>query len=441
MRLSKLRKAGLFAAAIMLSYTLSAQTEVRKLLLNEAIQLAEENNKTLKESELNKNIASEKYNQSAAIFMPQVDLSYTALFTDNPLNAFGFNLQQGIVTAADFNPATLNNPNMTKDFSPKVEMMMMPLVNPDLIYQRKAAKKGKEIAGLQQVRTTEYVAFQVKQAYMELALAYEAREVISRALATSAEGLKRAQAFYDEGLIQRTDLLDAQVFNSKLETDLSQATNSIKDISDKLSLIMGTETGVQYSVDKITETAASEYAYNDHRTDFIAMSKAIEAQTFMRQSAKMNFLPKLNAFGSYQYNDSRFAEFDKGSYLVGVKLSWNIFNGMRDKRTIHIANYEIQKLTNQLEQQKDEAKAELMKSTRALETLRLETTKNEQMAEQAKEALRILQDRYEEGLVSTTDLLRSQTQLAQTELALAQSVFKRNVTKAYIELLTETNRK
>jgi len=61
---------------------------------------------------------------------------------------------------------------------------------------------------------------------------------------------------------------------------------------------------------------------------------------------------------------------------------------MRDKRTIHIANYEIQKLTNQLEQQKDEAKAELMKSTRALETLRLETTKNEQMAEQAKEALR-----------------------------------------------------
>ncbi len=71
MRLSKLRKAGLFAAAIMLSYTLSAQTEVRKLLLNEAIQLAEENNKTLKESELNKNIASEKYNQSYSLVYRQ----------------------------------------------------------------------------------------------------------------------------------------------------------------------------------------------------------------------------------------------------------------------------------------------------------------------------------------------------------------------------------
>ena len=276
---------------------------------------------------------------------------------------------------------------------------------------------------------------------MELALAYDAKEVISRALATSAEGLKRAQSFYDEGLIQRTDLLDAQIFNSKLETDLSQATNSIQDISERLSLVMGTETGIQYTIDKVTETAEADFSYNDLRTDFVAMNKAIEAQTMMKQASKMNFLPKLNAFGSYQYNDSKFAQFDKGSYLVGIKLSWNIFNGMRDKRSINISNYEIQRLNSQLSQQKDEAKVELMKSTRALETLTKETVNNQLMVEQAREALRILQDRYSEGLVSTTDLLRSQTQLAQMELALTQSVFKKNVTKAYIELLTETNRK
>lgn len=440
MRVSNLFFAGMITGALIVSGTLNAQTQIKKLQLSEAIQLAEANNKTLKESGLNSSIASEKYKQSSAMFMPQVDLSYSALFTDNPLNAFGFNLQQGIVTAADFDPSKLNNPSLTKDFGSKIEVMQ-PLINPDLFYQRKAAKKGKEIAELQKMRTSEYVAFQVKQTYMELALAYDAKEVIDRALATSAEGLKRAQSFYDEGLIQRTDLLDAQIFNSKLETDLSQATNSIQDISDRLSLVMGTETGIQYTIDKVTETAEADFSYNDHRTDFVAMNKAIEAQTMMKQASKMNFLPKLNAFGSYQYNDSKFAQFDKGSYLVGIKLSWNIFNGMRDKRSINISNYEIQRLNSQLSQQKDEAKAELMKSTRALETLSKETANNQLMVEQAREALRILQDRYSEGLVSTTDLLRSQTQLAQTELALTQSVFKKNVTKAYIELLTETNRK
>ena len=440
MRVSNLFFAGMITGALIVSGTLNAQTQIKKLQLSEAIQLAEANNKTLKESGLNSSIASEKYKQSSAMFMPQVDLSYSALFTDNPLNAFGFNLQQGIVTAADFDPSKLNNPSLTKDFGSKIEVMQ-PLINPDLFYQRKAAKKGKEIAELQKMRTSEYVAFQVKQTYMELALAYDAKEVIDRALATSAEGLKRAQSFYDEGLIQRTDLLDAQIFNSKLETDLSQATNSIQDISDRLSLVMGTETGIQYTIDKVTETAEADFSYNDLRTDFVAMNKAIEAQTMMKQASKMNFLPKLNAFGSYQYNDSKFAQFDKGSYLVGIKLSWNIFNGMRDKRSINISNYEIQRLNSQLSQQKDEAKVELMKSTRALETLSKETVNNQQMVEQAREALRILQDRYSEGLVSTTDLLRSQTQLAQTELALTQSIFKKNVTKAYIELLTETNRK
>lgn len=440
MRVSNLFFAGIITGALIVSGTLNAQTQIKKLQLSEAIQLAEANNKTLKESGLNSSIASEKYKQSSAMFMPQVDLSYSALFTDNPLNAFGFNLQQGIVTAADFDPSKLNNPSLTKDFGSKIEVMQ-PLINPDLFYQRKAAKKGKEIAELQKMRTSEYVAFQVKQTYMELALAYDAKEVIDRALATSAEGLKRAQSFYDEGLIQRTDLLDAQIFNSKLETDLSQATNSIQDISDRLSLVMGTETGIQYTIDKVTETAEADFSYNDLRTDFVAMNKAIEAQTMMKQASKMNFLPKLNAFGSYQYNDSKFAQFDKGSYLVGIKLSWNIFNGMRDKRSINISNYEIQRLNTQLSQQKDEVKAELMKSTRALETLSKETVNNQLMVEQAREALRILQDRYSEGLVSTTDLLRSQTQLAQTELALTQSVFKKNVTKAYIELLTETNRK
>lgn len=440
MRVSNLFFAGMITGALIVSGTLNAQTQIKKLQLSEAIQLAEANNKTLKESGLNSSIASEKYKQSSAMFMPQVDLSYSALFTDNPLNAFGFNLQQGTVTAADFDPSKLNNPSLTKDFGSKIEVMQ-PLINPDLFYQRKAAKKGKEIAELQKMRTSEYVAFQVKQTYMELALAYDAKEVIGRALATSAEGLKRAQSFYDEGLIQRTDLLDAQIFNSKLETDLSQATNSIQDISDRLSLVMGTETGIQYTIDKVTETAEADFSYNDLRTDFVAMNKAIEAQTMMKQASKMNFLPKLNAFGSYQYNDSKFAQFDKGSYLVGIKLSWNIFNGMRDKRSINISNYEIQRLNTQLSQQKDEAKAELMKSTRALETLTKETVNNQLMVEQAREALRILQDRYSEGLVSTTDLLRSQTQLAQTELALTQSIFKKNVTKAYIELLTETNRK
>ncbi len=59
--------------------------------------------------------------------------------------------------------------------------------------------------------------------------------------------------------------------------------------------------------------------------------------------------------------------------------------------------------------------------------------------ENAAEALRILQDRYEQGLVNSTDVLQSQTQLSQQKLAKAQAVFAYNSTLAYIQFLTAAN--
>lgn len=54
--------------------------------------------------------------QTEAIHLPQVSLSYTALVTDNPLNAFGVKLQkQSKITANDFNSALLNNPAAASD--------------------------------------------------------------------------------------------------------------------------------------------------------------------------------------------------------------------------------------------------------------------------------------------------------------------------------------
>ena len=55
---------------------------------------------------------------------------------------------------------------------------------------------------------------------------------------------------------------------------------------------------------------------------------------------------------------------------------------------------------------------------------------------QADEALRILQNRYEEGLVSTTDVLAAQNQLSQQKLMLTQAIFTMNISQAHIQFLS-----
>ena len=116
----------------------SAQDTLKVITINEAISATLNNNKTIRLAQLDESIAASNYKQTEAIFLPQLSFSYTAMTTNNPLNAFGFKLQQKSITQNDFNPDLLNNPSATGDFTTAVQLQQ-PLLNLDLLYKRKAA--------------------------------------------------------------------------------------------------------------------------------------------------------------------------------------------------------------------------------------------------------------------------------------------------------------
>ena len=78
------------------------------------------------------------------------------------------------------------------------------------------------------------------------------------------------------------------------------------------------------------------------------------------------------------------------------------------------------------------------KALRDLNDANFEVKQQEKAIEQASEALRILQNRYEQGLANTTDLLMASTQLSQQQLLKAQALLTSNITKAYIQFLTSS---
>jgi len=127
--------------------------------------------------------------------------------------------------------------------------------------------------------------------------------------------------------------------------------------------------------------------------------------------------------------------------LVGIQLSWNIFNGNKTKHVIASQKLERDKLSVQLAQQKDQSRTELDKAYRDLSDASFEADQDKAAIEQATEALRILQNRYQQGLVNTTDVLIADTQLSQLKFSLAQAQFTVDVTRAYIQLLTTTTTK
>src|SRR6188474_2907320 len=84
-------------------FSATAQDLPQSLTLEEAINNAINNNRQLTISKLEEKVSQYNYKSTAAFFLPQVNLSYSAFTTNNPLNAFGFKLQQQTITQDDFN--------------------------------------------------------------------------------------------------------------------------------------------------------------------------------------------------------------------------------------------------------------------------------------------------------------------------------------------------
>ena len=419
--------------------TVFAQLNTKILTLDESIKATLNNNKSVQLAKLDESIAASNYKQTEAIYLPQVGFSYTGMSTNNPLNAFGFKLQQKSITQNDFNPALLNSPGATSDFTTKLELQQ-PLVNLDLLYKRKAAAKQTELYQYKTQRTKEYLTFEVQKAYLQLQLAYEAKKVLEEALQTTKSVYTFTDNHFKQGLIQKSDLLNAQVQVTTVATNLAKANSNINNASDYLSLLMGQPDGVIYLVENGFAVNASESDTSKKvkasRSDFLAMQKAIEASDLMIKSNKKSYLPKLNAFGSYQLNDNSMLGFGANAYLAGIQLSWNIFKGNSTKNLIATQTLERNKLSAQLVQQKEQSQLELNKANRDLADAQFDIQQQQSSIEQATESLQILQNRYNQGLVNTTDVLMATTQLSQQKFALAQANFNSNVTKAYLQLLT-----
>lgn len=433
---------GLLMSTFFFSASVMAQESV-PLSLQGALDAALKNNKEVVMAGLDEESARARYKQTDAVFLPQINLSYSAMSSNNPLNAFGFKLQQQSITQTDFDPALLNNPSATQNFMTKAEWKQ-PILNMDMLYMRKAANQQTDVYAFKTKRVKEYLAFEVQKAYAQLRLAHQAKAVVAEAVETVNSIYTSTKNRYEKGYLQKSDLLQVQVQATSTENKLAEAKSNVQNASDYLSLLMGSGVGVVYTVETIGEITVSDtigVIVPEKRADFQAMQSAIASRDIMISSSKMSLIPKLNAFAEYMINDKKAFGFGSNAYLVGAQLSWTLFNGMSVQHKTVEHRIERDKMTTQLLYQKEQSQLELNKTLRQLQDAKFAEQQQMMAVSQAAEALNIVQNRYQQGLVTTNDLLQAQTLLSQQKLYQAQAGFQVNTTYAYLQFLTSTSEK
>ena len=405
----------------------------------EVLSKVSKNNTSIKISEEEFNQAKADYKQTNAVFLPNITASYTAIATTNPLMAFGSKLNQEILTQSDFNPALLNNPSQIENYATKFEILQ-PLINLDGIYQRKAAKSKMEAMALKTERTSDYLILEVEKSYMQLQLAYKAVNVFEKALTAANANKKLANNSFKQGYLQRADVLNVEVRVTEVQNQLQTAKSNVQNASNYLSFLMNDETYIVYlPTHELTVSTFSvdSKSISENRSDIKAMQLASNAYEAINKADKMAFLPKLNAFGSYELYDDQIFQANANGYLFGAQLSWDIFQGSKRFGKAQKSKSEFDQSKLEYKQYVSQSNLELNKAKRAFLDAKNKLKLTALALEQSQESLRIRTNRFKEGLEKTSDLLISETKFAQKQLEYYQTIFQHNYAQAYLKFLTK----
>ncbi len=431
----------LIATLTLLPATLKAQQDTSKTwTLNEVLEVAEANNWELQKSAQEVLSQKAEYRSTLATFLPRINLSETVTHTNDPLAAFGIKLQQEIVAQSDFNPELLNDPDAITDFNLGV-MVEQPLINPDAFAGRKAISHKLEASKQKAAHLKYYIKYVVKQSYYAIQLAQSKQKVLEEALEYAKESRRIAQNNLDQGYVNKADVMAANVRVLDLEAKVEEAQNDVVSAGQMLAFLLGEDIDKQIvpeeDLSKVLLTdGASDYDLNN-RSDIQAMLSGVKARNNMVTMQKLKFVPRLNAFGGYNFHGDELTAFDAESWVVGAKLQWTIFSGNKNLASVKKAKANAHLAEIRKKEYVDKNRMEFDKARRKLKVAESSLNTSQLAEEQIEEALRIRMDRYKEGLERTSDLLAAEAAYSQKQLERLNALFNYNKAVFYLEYLME----
>ena len=414
----------------------NAQEKV-ELTLGDLKKRVLEENRTLRINETKFRKKRAQYRQTNAAFLPQISASHNFYRTNNPVQAFGTLLNQGVFTEQDFQVDNLNNPSAISNFTTALRIEQ-PLVNFDKWAQRSALNSLKEAQGLQNQFDKKALLLEVEKLFMQLQLAYKGVEVIEKTREIAKKNYEDINNFYEEGLLVMPDVLDAEVRLNEIENEYLSAKNQLKTLSDYLLFLMNEDSSKIISPDSKLELKVlglKEQSQIKNREDVMAIDKRIEAQNKVQNATKLAFLPSLNAFGNVQWFSDQVFETGNRNFFIGASLNWNIFEGGKRIAKLQEEKASLEEVQLEASKYRSQSYLELEKARRQFEIAEQQLQRNRISLEQAEKAYKIRKDRFGEGLERTIDLLQAEQQQSNKRLAYSRSIYEFNYAQLYVQFL------
>jgi outer membrane protein len=377
-------------------------------------------------------------------WIPRIDLTEDVARSSNPVFAFGSKLGQQRFTMADFDIDALNSPDPITNAATRLTIRQNVWDGGMTTGGRRAAAFGLDAAIAGRERTRDAVALGALQAYWDAVLADAMLATAKDAEIAAGANAGAAGERVKEGLGVPSDRMQAEVRLAEVRTMRIQAQQGVTVARAALCVALGVPAGSEYELQPPEVTAAPEEPANAEAPAVARRAdlRAIEARTEQARAAETIAnaarLPQIGVQAQYELNGRSPFGNDGSNWTIGAAVRVPLFDGTETKYRLARARADRQHLEAMRDQATAGARLQLAaaEGDRNAATERLRTSG--EAAGLAAEALRIVRERYDEGLAVMTELLGAEAALTQARSSQALSAHDLALARARVEFAAGT---
>ncbi len=360
--------------------------------------------------------------------MPLLQASESVTTSNNPVFVFGSLLEQGRFGANNFLISSLNNPAALTNFRAGLSVRFP-------LFDQKQSKARIDLARLGQQQADQHtelaaqqIRYEVLKSYYGVLLAQSRVVVADEAIQIGTADLKRIKDRFETGFVVRSDLLAAEVQVSEFRQQKLQAITELASAEAALNTALGLPVDSPHTItDQLSERLFSIEPPDElnrlaleRRPEYAHSMLAVRMNARQVRGARDEVLPRVEAFASLGMSGLGPVT-GSSDYTVGASVTLNVFDAGRKARINQARATEAIAVANQ-EQLANQISFEVVRAYQQFVTARERLQVVAQTIAQASEVLRIVQDRYREGLTTITEVLRAQLALvrARTDVLTAR---------------------
>jgi outer membrane protein TolC len=392
-----------------------------RLTLLEAMQRGRENAHEVGAAKARAEAGGERVRQARGFRLPALHLEENFIRTDSPAEVFALELNQERFSFAEFTASDPNHPSPLNTAVTRAELTLPLYTGGELSTRVGQAEAGAKAAADSATWAGDQSAFEAAKAYVNFAQAREYVGLLDESRKTIQAHVELARNYVEQGMLVRSELLRAEVEMARIEDMLAQARGNARIAAANLAFRVGADQSTEWQLATLAFPAAPRddlagwLASASGRPDLAAARSLVHAGELEVSTRRAAFLPRVGIVARGDLVDDHLFGHHGESTAIMAQASLNLFAGGSDRAAIRAAEWDAKAGQEDVARFGEGVQLEVRQAWEEAATARARQATAARAVNAAREAERIVSERFSTGVVKMLDLLDAATARREAE--------------------------